>query len=155
MKWILICLCLILSGCGKTGIKKEDVLPHAVEANEIDSSWEVVEMSNNDLIVMLFYDENYSNHLLTIYPHKQKDTFTQAVSGRVIQNNEDVFLYVWEDYYIYMSFNMKQISNYELYNNCDVTKGIINENQPFVLILESGFEEIIFYTSEGSSVGVK
>lgn len=152
MKKLLICLCLLLSGCLSSGIKKDEVVTYERERTQIDASWKAVETTKENLIVVLFYDENLSSHAYAVYEKGKGDLFNLSVSGTLPLETEEVIDYIWKDYHIYMSLNQNHIQSYELYNNCDVTKGSLDGNKPFVLIFPNNAGEITFYTSDGRAI---
>lgn len=154
MKRFLLCVMILLCGCSSSLVQKEDILTHAISSQHISEDWNVVQAQKDDFVVLLFYNDDYSRHEHSIYK-KQGQGYTCVSSGYLLENSEMVLDYVYDDYHIYSSLNKKEINGYELYNHCDISKGAIDSNKPFILILPMDSGDITFYTGEEAVLPVE
>ena len=144
---LLLCLVLFSAGCSLPIISKDEIVSHAYSSHQLPDDWQVVQDEEGDLVVLLFYSKDYSNHAHAIY-QRQGLGYHCISSGYYLENSEIVLGDYDKDYHIYASLNKKRINRYELYNNCDVSKGAIDANKPFVIIFPSDAGEITFYTND-------
>ena len=70
MKRVLLCLVLFLAGCSLPIISRGEIVSHAYSSHQIPDDWQVVQDEEGDLVVLLFYSKDYSNHAHAIYQRK-------------------------------------------------------------------------------------
>ena len=129
---ILFVITLLLSGCQvNQAMTKDEILPYIQDTYNVNENGHMIEKEYDSIYVSL-YNDSYS-----IFVKDNSQKYKEVIIGKLTTGvkKENV-----EGYDIYISLNKEAYYAYELYNNCDVSKGTIDQLTPFIVITAEGGE---------------
>lgn len=137
------------------GVAKNSIEKDARKSQKIEAEWSSVEYINDDIAAFIFYPEDLSNHIFSIYVNRPGLSFgyffrygggMAGISDGIAQINS-------EKGNILLSLNKLKVSRIEVDNGLqDIEEILIEDNKPFILVIPEGSEKISFYDSDGKLI---
>jgi hypothetical protein len=153
---VISALFLILYFNNNIGIYKSNIEKDARISQKIDDSWKVEKSTTDAMSAMLFYNENLSDYIFSIYVNRDGLSFGYFFrgGGSIVAENEGIAEYKIEGYYekAYLSMNRQQVSKIEIDNGNTIKIINIDYTKPFAIILPDGKGTIKFHNKDGDIV---
>lgn len=137
-------------------ISESKIEQDARKFHSIDSDWSLVQYTVNNISAMLFYPDDMTEHIYSIYvKHPQSFTgYSLRASGTISEIRQDIVRFYLSEYesYVFMSMNTKKVCKITVDDgdNADIT--LLDENKPFVVIISANAGNIFFYDTSGKSI---
>lgn len=138
------------------GVSKEKTEAEARAFHNIDESWQCIQATNDDVSAMLFFPADRSSHFYSIYSkHKGlSNGYFFRIGGTISEISSECVQFVFEDYnsHIYASMNKQKICKVEIDDGDHVNTILLNEDDPFILVLLSNAGNVTLYNIYGEVV---
>lgn len=150
---VVILIALTLYFEENKGISKKSVENDARKSQKIDDKWNVEKDANDKAAAMVFYNKDKTRSVFSIYINKGLFSGYEFVygGGSYIVDKE-ILEYDIEgsNEKIYISMNKQKVNKVEFNNGKNIK--MINENSPFVLILDDSESNAKFYNKNGVAI---
>jgi len=152
--YLIFCL-LFFVGC-HSKLAKEEVMMDARSSQKIDESWLVKSAETDELVALLFYSEDQTNHKFSIYVNDGKNDyhFVSGGSAFEIENQVRRFTFDGKSYQVFISMNQAKITKYKIDNLCNAQETSVNKLEPFVVVLPLDSGDVSFYDQDGNKINV-
>lgn len=138
------------------GVSKEKTEAEARAFHNIDETWQSIQATNDGVSAMLFFPADRSSHFYSIYSkHKGlSNGYFFRIGGTISEISSECVQFVFEDYnsHIYASMNKQKICKVEIDDGDHVNTILLNEDDPFILVLLSNAGNVTLYNIYGEVV---
>ena len=145
---------LIIMNLGIVGVSKNRLEQNARKKQDIGSDWQMVQDVNEDMCVMLFYNEAKSDCRYSVYATRDGISYGYffvdgGVDGFMIDSSRSV---IYEDRgVVLLSMNKDKVCKIEVESG--VTGAIqVDSSKPFAIVLPVNCGEITMYDAQGNVV---
>ena len=152
---IVLLAFLIVWRAGIFGVSREKLEQDARKSQEIDGSWEMAQGINDGLCVMLFYDEDKTEYVYSVYLTKDKPSYGYFFreGGTYPYIDENVHGIVYEEKGIaLLSLNADKVCRIVTRDSVAEETIEVDPTQPFALVLPCDCGEITMYDAAGNIV---
>ena len=156
---VLAVIIVVLSFCSVKhllGVSKERVEAEARAFHNIDECWQCIQATNDDVYAMLFFPDDRSEHLYSIYTKNKglSKGYFPRIGGTIseIQNECVQLIFEKNDSHIYASMNKQKICKVEIDDGDYVNTILLNEEDPFILIFPSNAGNVTLYNTCGEII---
>lgn len=157
---LFVSVILFLYSCGNIGIAQSNVERDARISQNIDDNWQVVKDNTSKVYAMLFYNQEHSKNILSIYVNRPGFSFGYFFRGSGNFGNatdQEVAEFIIEGYEerVFVSMNKPQISRIEVDNGKSSYNIDLDSDKPFVVILPLNTGSISLYDINGNIIESK
>ena len=152
--YLIFCL-LFFVGC-HSKLAKEEVIMDARSSQKIDENWLVKSVETDELVAMLFYSEDQTNHTFSIYVNDGENDYRFVRGGSLLAYDDEVQRYAVDgnSYQVFISMNQAKITKYKIDNLCNAQETSVNKLEPFVVVLPLDSGDVSFYDQDGNKINV-
>ncbi len=134
------------------GITKKSIQEDARYHQKIPDHWNVSMYTTKQLSAMIFYDENQTNHIFSIYVNRDGLSygyfFRLGGKDSAISNSVKEIQFEDSNERVYISMNSKHASLVQIENETSIEIKQIDPNNPFVFIVADTLK-VIFMDANG------
>lgn len=139
------------------GVTQSNIERDARISQNIDESWQVVKDTTSTISALLFYNQELSNNILSIYVNRPGLSFGYIFRGSGNYGeatNQEVAEFLIEGYKerVFVSMNKAQINRIEVDNGNSSYNIELDSNKPFVVILPLNIGSVSLYDINGNII---
>lgn len=134
----------------------EELAMAARSSQKIDSTWQEVEDSSECIGAMLFYSDDKTDHIYSIYLKEDAYAdyqFSEGGSLGEIQRNV-VEIDYGKQGSVLLSMNEQHIRRIELQENEDVKVIAVEDGTPFVVVISGQADKVTLFDDNGEEVKI-
>jgi hypothetical protein len=137
-------------------LTKSEIIFDARSTQLIDSHWDVIAESTDDLYMMLFYKDIEEEYQFSIYSKEDSKfgNYSFKSGGKSVLLENSVVVIVDDKYKIISSFNKSEVVEITVKEDGVSKKILVNEEEPFAIKLKIDSEIIDAVSKDGNSIDI-
>lgn len=152
----LIIIILFTKCC--LGVSKKDIESNARQFQDVSDNWIITQETTDTVSAMLFYPEDHSDFIYSIYLNKPGCSFGYffRIGGTISEIENSIVEFSFEGYgeVVYVSMNKEKVNLINIDDGSKIETIKVDDASPFVVIMPYNAGNVSFHDSDGKSVDI-